>query len=172
MAPSAAKMLSKTDFCHTTLPSRGRGLALHRRCRQPPLKMIERLPIVSTGRSRLFQVPVAPYQFGQTRVLNTHAPTCPIAVSYPNRGRTPPRRPTRSGPYVLLRPLLCRQRPCQGRRFAADNRQNVYRCSSDFCMLRRQSPQRLASIPPSKTIFIADSLKAHRNSRKAGAHSY
>ena len=36
------------------------GLALHRRCRQPPLKVIERLAIVSTGRNRLFQVPVPP----------------------------------------------------------------------------------------------------------------
>src|SRR5262249_5620000 len=36
------------------------GLALHRRCRQPPLKMIERLAIVSTRRNRLFQAPVAP----------------------------------------------------------------------------------------------------------------
>src|SRR6516165_12711612 len=30
---------------------------LHRRCRQPLLKMIERLAIVSPGRNRLFQVP-------------------------------------------------------------------------------------------------------------------
>src|SRR5262245_3838823 len=29
-------------------------------CRQPPLKMIERLTIVSTGRNGLFQVPVPP----------------------------------------------------------------------------------------------------------------
>jgi len=36
------------------------GLALHRWCRQPRLKMIERLAIVSTGRNRLFQVPVPP----------------------------------------------------------------------------------------------------------------
>src|SRR5262249_38907011 len=87
-------------------------------------------------------------QFGKTRVLNTHAPTCPIVVSYPNRGRTPPRRPTRSGHYVLLRPLLYRQRPCYwGRRFAADNCQNVYRCSSDFCMLRELLACRSAGWP-------------------------
>src|SRR5262249_40177016 len=87
-------------------------LSLDRRCCQPPLKMIERLAIVSTGRNGLFQVPVPPWQFGQTRVLNTHAPICPIAVSYPNRVRIPPRQPTRSGHYVLLRLLLCRQCPC------------------------------------------------------------
>src|SRR6516162_856477 len=75
-------------------------------------KLNERLAIVSTGRNGLFQVPVPPYQFGQTRVLNTHAPICPIAVSYPNRVRMPPRQPTRSGHYVLLRLLLCRQCPC------------------------------------------------------------
>src|SRR5262245_3635394 len=33
---------------------------LHRWCRQPPLKMIERLAILSTGRNGLFQVPVPP----------------------------------------------------------------------------------------------------------------
>src|SRR5262245_58494364 len=53
------------------------------------------------------------------------------------KSRMPPRQPTRSGHYVLLRLLLCRQCPCYlGRRFAADSRQGVYRCSSDFCMLR------------------------------------
>jgi hypothetical protein len=33
---------------------------LHRRCRQPPLKVIGRLAIVSTGRNGPFQVPVPP----------------------------------------------------------------------------------------------------------------
>src|SRR5262249_20093121 len=36
----------------------------------------------------------------------------------------------------------------------------------------RVNPPKTRVNPPSKTIFIADSLKAHRNSRKAGAHSY
>jgi hypothetical protein len=59
----------------------------------------------------------------------------PLDRALPNPGRTPLRQPTRSGHCVLLRPLLCRQRPCYlVRGFAADSRQNVYRCSSDFCM--------------------------------------
>jgi hypothetical protein len=49
----------------------------------------------------------------------------------------PPRQPTPSCRYAFSRPLLSAQHLCcWGRKFAADNRQCVYICSLDFCILR------------------------------------
>jgi hypothetical protein len=84
-----------------------------------------------------FPISISTLAMRHTRVLSTHAPSCPIAFFYPNRGRMPQRQPTPSCRHAFSRPLLSAQHLCCcGRKFAADNRQCVYICSLDFCILR------------------------------------